>query len=76
MHYYMVQKAFINTQHWTVTIRRGKYYGMCVLRLYTIERNSLRVNTSYFIAAYFYVLTWRSLPLKTIYNKNVFTNLN
>jgi hypothetical protein len=45
MHYSMVQKTPLSTLYWTVMIT-CKYYGMYVLCLYTVDQNSLHVNTS------------------------------
>jgi hypothetical protein len=74
VHVLMVHKTLINTKYWTATIMRSKYYGMCVLRLYTMKWKCLRVNILYFITEYSYVLTRWSLSLKAIYSINVFTD--
>jgi hypothetical protein len=57
MHYSVVQKTpLTSARYWTVTITRSKYYGMYVIRLYTMELKCLHVNTSYSITEVFLCL--------------------
>jgi hypothetical protein len=57
MNSYMVQKtSLVSTRYWIFKITLSKYYGMYILRLYTMELKCLHINTSYSVTEVFLCL--------------------